>query len=68
MRVVDPVFQVTSATVLHLSGPSLGAGALGVLIILMPGVLRLWSCNFSEMICMGTARYILHLVSRRVTK
>ncbi len=50
MRVVDPVFPFTSPTVLHLSGSSQFAGATGALIILIPGVLRLWSCNFLEII------------------
>ena len=54
MRVV---FQFTSPTVLRLSGPSTFAGAIGVLIILMPGVLSFWSCNSPKIIY--TTRYIL---------
>ena len=45
MRIVDLGLPFTSPTVLHFSGPSPFAGATGVLIILMLGVLRLCSCN-----------------------
>lgn len=50
MKVVDPVSSFTSPTVLQLSGISPTAGVTAVLIILMPGVLRMWNCNFVEIV------------------
>ena len=46
----DPVSPFSSAEVLHLSGASPLAGATAVLIILVPGLPRISSCNFLEII------------------
>ena len=63
MKAVDLVSSFTSPTVLQLSGTSPSAGVTAVLLILMPGVLRMSNCNFVEIIY--KARHLMSLVSRR---